>query len=104
MTTTTPATNIAVLNQTTELDLIQQVLPGGTSADLRVDTTLSITGTSDEGRSGWADLTFYDDENEGRSTIGFDGGQARQLAAYLLQVADELDARTRNGQEFQAAA
>lgn len=103
-TTANQAARLYVLDQTTELGLVQKVLPGEYAGDMRVSTKLTITGTDEEGRHGFVDLTIRNDEQEGQAELDMDASQARQLAAYLLQIADELDTRTQSGLELRAAA
>ncbi|MFC7402911.1 hypothetical protein [Citricoccus sp. GCM10030269] len=103
-TTASKTTRLYVLDQATELGLVQQVLPGMYAADMRVSTKLTITGTPQEDLHGWADLTVYDDDHVEQAKVGMDAAQARALAAYLLQIADELDARTEDDRELKTAA
>lgn len=90
---TEQTTRLTVLDEALELGLLPHMLKGSAESDVRVGTTLTITGTPDEGRHGFAELTFHAEHVIEASKVSMDAGQARQLAAYLLDVADELDTR-----------
>lgn len=94
MTTKTTAPTLTVLDQATELRLAAASIPGTCAETLNVLTKLVITGTEEQGRKGWADLTISGTETVGEAEFGFDAHQARQLAGLLTAIADELDART----------
>lgn len=94
MTTKTTAPTLTVLDQVTEFGLAAASIPGTCAETVNVFTKLVITGTEEQGRNGWADLTINGTETVGKAEFGLDAHQARQLAGLLTAIADELDART----------
>ncbi|WP_313816365.1 hypothetical protein [Citricoccus sp.] len=102
---TTNAHGLTLLDDVQTLGYAAASIPStGVASALTVSTTLTVT-QEDGDRRGWADLKIREEDYEGESRFGFDANQARQLAAHLLKIADEIDARTADSQsELKAAA